>query len=196
MISGLMRIGRVSEARKVFDEMPERDVASWSAMVSGYSQCGVGVEALRVFRDMVEAMVIPNLPGLVSAVSACAQLRALDEGVWLHDYIVKSKFEIDVTLGTVLLDMYGRCGCIERAVEVFNCMPEKNVLSWNLMIAGLAMNGHSRLVDEGLRLFGLMTQKYKIEPQREHYGCVVDLLGLSNVNQESDVLEAVKLRGS
>ncbi|XP_044466497.1 pentatricopeptide repeat-containing protein At4g18840-like [Mangifera indica] len=217
MISGLMRIGRVSEARKVFDEMPERDVASWGAMVSGYSQCGMGGEALRVFREMVEAMVVPNLPALVSAVSACAQLRALDDGVWLHDYIVKNKFDIDVTLGTALLDMYGRCGYIERAVEVFNCMAEKNVLSWNSMIASLAMNGfgrlglslfwqmqlfglkpndftfialfagcsHSGLVDEGLRLFGLMTQKYKIKPQREHYGCVVDLLGRAGMIEEA-----------
>ncbi|XP_031265833.1 pentatricopeptide repeat-containing protein At4g18840-like [Pistacia vera] len=217
MITGLARVGKVDEARKVFDEMPERDVASWSAMVSGYSQCRMGVEALRVFRDMVEAMVVPNLPALVSAVSACAQLRALDEGVCLHEYLVENKFEIDVTLGTALLDMYGKCGCIERAVKVFYSMLEKNVLSWNSMIAGLSMNGfgrvglslfwkmqlfglkpndltfialfggcsHSGLVNEGLRLFDLMTQKHQIKPQREHYGCVVDLLGRAGMIEEA-----------
>ncbi|KAK0587902.1 hypothetical protein LWI29_030878 [Acer saccharum] len=210
--------GRVEEARKLFDEMPERDVASWSGMISGYAQCGMCVEALMVFKDMVEvAIVVPNEPALVSAVSACAQLRALEEGVWLHNYIVENKFFIDVVLGTVLVDMYGKCGCIERAVRVFNSMIERNVLSWNSMIAGLAMNGcgrqglslfwkmqqvgaapneltfialfsgcsHSGLVDEGIRLFDLMTQNYCIRPQAEHYGSIVDLLGRAGLIKEA-----------
>ncbi|TXG51805.1 hypothetical protein EZV62_024329 [Acer yangbiense] len=218
MINGYARLGRVEEARKLFDEMPERDVASWSGMISGYAQCGMCVEALMVFKDMVEvAIVVPNEPALVSAVSACAQLRALEEGVWLHNYIVENKFFIDVVLGTVLVDMYGKCGCIERAVRVFNSMIERNVLSWNSMIAGLAMNGcgrqglslfwkmqqvgaapneltfialfsgcsHSGLVDEGLRLFDLMTQNYCIRPQAEHYGSIVDLLGRAGLIKEA-----------
>ncbi|KAL5813582.1 hypothetical protein ACOSQ3_024345 [Xanthoceras sorbifolium] len=218
MINGYARTGRVEEARKLFDEMPERDVASWSGMISGYSQCGMCVEALMVFKDMVEvAMVVPNEPALVSAVSACAQLRASEEGVWLHEYIVENNFRIDVVLGTALVDMYGKCGCIDRAVRVFNSMTEKNVLSWNSMIAGLAMNGcgrqglslfwkmqqggaapneltfialfsgcsHSGLVYEGLRLFDLMTQKYCLRPQAEHYGCIVDLLGRAGLIEEA-----------
>lgn len=218
MISGYLRTGKIIEAQKTFDEMPKRDVASWSAMISGYSQCGMFSEALRVFKEMIHvALVVPNVPALVSAVTACAQLRVLEEGVWIHDYIVENRFEIGVTLGTALLDMYGKCGCVEKAVGVFKSMVEKNVLSWNSMIAGLGMNGygrlglslfwkmqqvgpnpnwatfvallsgcsHSGLVDEGLRVFDVMVRKFEINPQSEHYGCVVDLLGRAGLIEEA-----------
>lgn len=142
MISGYARSGRLSEARTLFDEMPVRDAASWSAMVSGYSQCGMCNEALDLFKEMVIGnKVMPNEAALVSAVSACAQLRALEEGQWLHRYIKEKQLRMNVTLGTALLDMYGKCGTIIEAAQVFNLMPERNVYSWNSMIAGLAMNG-------------------------------------------------------
>ena len=154
MISGYARSGRISEARNLFDEMPERDAASWSAMVSGYSQGGMCNEALELFKEMVSGdKMIPNEAALVSAVSACAQLRALEEGRWLHRYIKEKKIWINVTLGTVLLDMYGKCGSISEAARVFKSMPERNVYSWNSMIAGLALNGCGK---ESLSLFWIM----------------------------------------
>ncbi|KAK6928192.1 Pentatricopeptide repeat [Dillenia turbinata] len=138
MISGYVQCGRINEAWRLFSEMPEKDTASWSAMVSGYSQCGMCTEALKLFKEMVAAAVVPNDPALVSAVSACAQLRALEEGKWLHDYIERENFHVNVTLGTALIDMYGKCGSIEKALYVFNSMPERNVMSWNSVIASLA----------------------------------------------------------
>ncbi|XP_043717841.1 pentatricopeptide repeat-containing protein At5g66520-like [Telopea speciosissima] len=217
MISGYAQGGMIDEARQMFDDMPERSVASWSTMISGYSQCGMCNEALELFGEMVRLGIKPNEPALVSAVSACAQLRALEQGVWLHGYIEEQRFEVNVTLGTALVDMYGKCGSIENALQVFNEMPEKNVLSWNSMIAGLALNGcgkqaltlfwrmqvvgpvpnditfinvlsgcsHSGLVDEGRRVFHFMTQEYKIEPQLEHYGCMVDLFGRAGLIKEA-----------
>ncbi|KAF8389553.1 hypothetical protein HHK36_024069 [Tetracentron sinense] len=144
MIAGYAHSGKMDEARRLFDEMPERDVASWSAMISGYSQCGMCKEAFGLCREMIGAGVVPNEPALVSAVSACAQLRALEEGMWLHGYIEEEKVEVNVTLGTAILDMYGKCGSIEKALRVFNEMPRKNVFSWNSMIAGLALNGYEK----------------------------------------------------
>ena len=154
MISGYAGSSRINEARKLFDEMPDRDAASWSAMVSGYSQLGMCNEALELFMEMVIGdKMIPNEAALVSAVSACAQLRALEEGRWLHSYIKEKKLRINVTLGTVLLDMYGKCGSILDAAGVFNLMSERNVNSWNSMIAGLALNGCGK---EALALFWKM----------------------------------------
>ncbi|XP_010255189.1 PREDICTED: pentatricopeptide repeat-containing protein At5g66520-like [Nelumbo nucifera] len=217
VIAGYAHCGKIEEARKMFDEMPERNVASWSTMISGYAQSGFCKEALELFGEMVGARIIPNEPALVSTVSACAQHKELEKGLLVHNYIKEQKFDINVTLGTALVDMYGKCGSIEKALEVFSEMPIKNVLSWNSMIAGLSMNGcgkqamslfwrmqmigptpnaitfigvlsgcsHSGLVDEGRYIFNLMTQKYHIKPQLEHYGCIVDLLGRAGLIKEA-----------
>ncbi|XP_058075993.1 pentatricopeptide repeat-containing protein At5g66520-like [Magnolia sinica] len=153
MIVGYARSGKIGEAKKLFDEMPERNVATWSGMISGCSQCGLFKEALKLFVDMVGTGIMPNKPALVSAVSCCAQLRALDQGEWLHHYIMENKIEVDVALGTVLIDMYGKCGSIHRALQVFDEMPIKNILSWNSMISGMALNGCGK---QALALFGRM----------------------------------------
>ncbi|KAK9272419.1 hypothetical protein L1049_002791 [Liquidambar formosana] len=174
MISGYVHSGKIEKARKLFDEMPERDAASWSAMISGYSQGGMCREALGLFKQMVGAMVVPNEPALVSAVSACAQLRALEEGIWLHGYIEHHKFEINVTLGTVLLDMYGKCGNVEKALQVFNCMPEKNVFSWNSMIVAFAFNGCGR---QALSLFW---QMHTVGPPPNGVSFIAVLTGCSH----------------
>ncbi|KAJ8625236.1 hypothetical protein MRB53_033766 [Persea americana] len=153
MIAGYARRGDLNEARRLFDEMPERNVASWGAMVSGCSQRGLCKEALALFEEMVGAGVTPNEPALVSAVSACARLRALEEGKWLHGYIKEHGLEINVTVGTALVDMYGKCGSIDMAIQVFNEMSIKNLFTWNSMIAGLAFNGHGK---QALMLFWRM----------------------------------------
>ncbi|KAL5993419.1 hypothetical protein ACLOJK_014344 [Asimina triloba] len=153
MIAGYARSGKVSEARKLFDEMPAKNAATWSGMISGFSQCGLLKEALEFFVDMVSAGIMPNEPALVSAVSSCARLRALEQGEWLHCYITENKIEVTVVLGTALVNMYGKCGNINRALQVFNEMPVKNLLSWNSMIAGLALHGYGK---QALALLGKM----------------------------------------
>ncbi|PIA34165.1 hypothetical protein AQUCO_03800027v1 [Aquilegia coerulea] len=217
MVAGYARGGQIVKARELFDEMPEKDVASWSVMISGYSQSGMAKEAMGLFQEMVSTGFMPNESALVSAVSACAQLRALDQGEWLHNYIKEHMFEVNVILGTALLDMYGKCGNVEKAFLVFNKMPIKNVMTWNSMIAGLFLNGcgkqalalfeqmqkmgpppnnitfiglltgcsHLGMVHEGHQIFNIMTQVYKIKPQLEHYGCMVDLLGRAGLIKEA-----------
>ncbi|PKH47701.1 pentatricopeptide repeat-containing protein At1g74630-like [Punica granatum] len=217
MITGYGRVGRISDARELFNAMPERDSASWGALISGYTENKLFMEALVLIREMVNRGEVPNEAAIVSAVSACAHLRALEEGDWLYELVKEIGFDGNVILGTALLDMFGKCGNIRKALMVFNLMPAKNIYSWNSMIAGLAFNGygrevlslfwkmqllgttpnsitfisllsgcsHSGLVDEGLHLFNMMTQKYRIKPQLEHYGSVVDLLGRAGLIEEA-----------
>ncbi|KAK9121366.1 hypothetical protein Syun_018983 [Stephania yunnanensis] len=225
LITGYSGCGNVDMARKFFDSMPVRNGVSWNAMITGYARSGSCIDKAReLFDEMSERNerwlglgIVPNEAALVSAVSACAHLRSLEEGMWLHSLIEERKLKLNVTVGTALVDMYGKCGSIERARVVFDDMPVKNVMTWNSMIAGLALNGygkqalslfwrmriegalpnaitfigvltgcsHSGLVDEGKRAFEVMIQEYQIEPQLEHYGSMVDLLGRAGLVQEA-----------
>lgn len=144
MIAGYARAGRKDQARELFDQMPDRNVASWGSLVSGFTQCGLSKEALAVFREMLNVGVLPNEATLVSVVSACAKLRAVDDGEWVYEYVKRQELPMSLILATVFVDMYGKCGNIGKAIQMFNNMPAKNVYSWNSMIAGLANSGLGR----------------------------------------------------
>lgn len=125
--------------RRVFDEMLQRDVVSWTVLIKGYRSAGKFDEALITFEQMQYAGVIPNHVTMVNALAACADFGALEMGVWIHDFIRRSKWELDVILGTSLINMYGRCGRIEEGLAVFKNMKEKNTFTWNAVIQGLAI---------------------------------------------------------
>ncbi|XP_011626248.1 pentatricopeptide repeat-containing protein At1g08070, chloroplastic [Amborella trichopoda] len=154
------KCGLLDIARNVFDEMPKKDVVAWSAMISGYNQASRCKEALALFREMQVTEVQPNEVTMVSVLSSCAVLGALEAGKWVHYYVDKKKLKMTVTLGTALVDFYAKCGSIDKAMEVFNEMPERNVLSWTVMIQGLASNGQGT---RALALFSQMIDE-KIEP--------------------------------
>ncbi|XP_058072603.1 pentatricopeptide repeat-containing protein At3g62890-like [Magnolia sinica] len=153
MISGYLKCGFVDDARRLFDCMPNKDVVSWSAMISGYAQHDRFSETLELFHEMQCREIRPDEITLVSVISACAHLSALDQGKWVHTYIRKHDLCVNVILGTTLIDMYMKFGCVENALEVFHAMDERGVSSWNAVIVGLAMNG---LVEQALKKFSEM----------------------------------------
>ncbi|KAH7836506.1 hypothetical protein Vadar_002189 [Vaccinium darrowii] len=118
--------------------MPERNVVSWSCMMDGYLRCGDCKEALALFREMqkLDGRDVRSNEFTMSVVlSACGQLSALEHGKWAHAYVDKCGLEVDVILGTSLIDMYAKCGSIERARWVFNILgPNKDVMAWSAMI--------------------------------------------------------------
>lgn len=125
--------------RQLFDEMPYRDVVSWTVLIMGYRNCGRFDEALFVFEQMQYAGVVPNRVTMVNALAACANSGAVEMGIWIEDMIRRNGWELDVILGTALIDMYVKCGRIEEGLRVFSNMKEKNVFTWNAVIKGLAL---------------------------------------------------------
>ncbi|KAH7836554.1 hypothetical protein Vadar_002862 [Vaccinium darrowii] len=131
--------GSMDLCRKVFDEMPKRDVVSWTVMITGYREAGRFDDALNAFERMQYVGVQPNQVTMVNALSACSSSGALDVGIRIHGFIKRNGWELDVILGTSLIDMYGKCGRIEEGLCVFQSMEEKNVFTWNALIKGLAL---------------------------------------------------------
>ncbi|CAA6669687.1 unnamed protein product [Spirodela intermedia] len=122
--------------------MPERNVVAWSAMISGFAQNNQCEEALGLFKTMLEeADAKPNAVTLSAALSACAQMGDLSAGRWIHAYIDRSGMEWSTSLMNSMADMYAKCGSIEIACEIFDRIPNKDVVSWNVVISGLAIHG-------------------------------------------------------
>ncbi|KAL5993512.1 hypothetical protein ACLOJK_014437 [Asimina triloba] len=160
MVNGFAKSGEVELARQLFNQMPDRNAVSWSAMINCYAQAGLFGEALELFKEIQLVGCQPNHAGLVGALTACAVLGALEQGRWIHAYANKNRMKLDRILGTALIDMYAKCGCIETSWQVFNTMPERDVFAWTSMISGLANHGHS---ESAIKLFMRM-QKERIRP--------------------------------
>ncbi|XP_010260649.1 PREDICTED: pentatricopeptide repeat-containing protein At5g48910-like [Nelumbo nucifera] len=144
MITGYARIGDLDSARLLFDTMPERNVVCWNAMIAGYAQNERYADAINLFREMQQTGCLePNSVTLVSILSSCAHLGALDLGKWIDRFICRGGVELNLFLGNALADMYAKCGCIAEARRVFDKMQERDVISWSIIITGLAMHGHA-----------------------------------------------------
>ncbi|KAI3937290.1 hypothetical protein MKW98_001861 [Papaver atlanticum] len=160
MIVGYVQCGAKEVALEIFYKMPYKDIVSWNALLAVLNQCSYSNEALSIFLDMLRGNVRPNKLTLVSMLSACANAGAFDLGQWIHAYIDRNNIETDNHLLSSLIDMYAKCGSIEIAVELFAKVQNKDLLTWSIMIRGLAMNGHGNL---SLDLFEEMLQ-FGVEP--------------------------------
>ncbi|KAK9116628.1 hypothetical protein Sjap_015575 [Stephania japonica] len=164
IVNANVKLGCIDNARVLFERMPLRNVVSWSCMINGYVKCGGYREALGLFREM-QALegdsVKPNEFTMSSVLSACGGLGALEHGKWAHAYIGKCGMAVDAVLGTSIIDMYVKCGSVERARCVFDELgARKDVMAWSAMMSGLAMHGRS---EECIALFSEM-QMHGVRP--------------------------------
>ncbi|KAH9756754.1 pentatricopeptide repeat-containing protein [Citrus sinensis] len=141
--------GEFPVASKVLQQMPLRDVVSWTAIISGYACLGHESEALDFLKDMLEEGVEPNPFTYSSALKACAKLENVSQGMLIHSSVKKTTSLSNVYVGSALINMYAKCGYISEASQVFDNMPERNLFTWKSMIVGYARNG---LCQEALKL--------------------------------------------
>ncbi|KAL5721102.1 Pentatricopeptide repeat-containing protein [Ranunculus cassubicifolius] len=161
MLVGYAQMGEFDTARKFFNAMPSQDITAWNSLISAYEQSSRPKEALVLFHELqLNKKVKPDQVTLVSTLSACAQLGAIESGSWIHVYIKKHGFKLNCHLSTSLIDMYAKCGDLEKALEVFRASDQKDVFVWSAMIAGFGMHGRGR---DALDVFVKM-QEAKVKP--------------------------------
>ncbi|KAF8667500.1 hypothetical protein HU200_052695 [Digitaria exilis] len=198
LIDAYSKTGVPTDARKVFDEMPARDVV--------------------LFTQMKEAAVELDVAAVVSILAACAESGSLALGKRIHRHVRQRKLGRSTLVCNALMDMFCKCGCVNRADYIFDTeIVEKDSVSWNTIIGGFAMHGdgekaldlfaqmkeqgfrpdavtlinvlsactHMGFMEEGRRYFANMETDYGIRPQIEHYGCMVDLLGRGGLIKEA-----------
>ncbi|PPD93540.1 hypothetical protein GOBAR_DD09520 [Gossypium barbadense] len=140
LIQMYFSLGCWETAEKVFDRMEWRDVVSWTAMISGYENNVLPDKALDTYRMMELHGFVPDEITLASVLSACAYLGKLDMGIKLHELAKRTGFISYIIVANTLVDMYSKCKCVDKALEVFHSIPDKDVISWTAIILGLRLN--------------------------------------------------------
>ncbi|XP_020244187.1 putative pentatricopeptide repeat-containing protein At3g08820 [Asparagus officinalis] len=146
----------LGDARKLFDEMCERNVVVWTGMISGYLETGRYQEGVSLFRRMLEAGMMPDSFTIVRVLTACSQNGDLRTGEWIRGFVMEKGMDNNMFVETALVDLYVKCGCMDGARGVFDGMKEKDVVTWSAMIGGYAFNG---LPQEALELFFQMERE-------------------------------------
>lgn len=160
--------GCIEKAQKVFDEVSTYDNVIWVAMIAAYLQHGQQACAVQLYGRMVAESTRLDAKNFVSMIKNCGNGAFCL--LWLiHDDIVRGGNQLNVVLGSALVDMYGKCGLVKEARHVFDGLPERNVISWNAMLASYIQQG---LELKALALFRTMLE-HGIEPDRATLSCMV-----------------------
>ncbi|XP_015939743.1 pentatricopeptide repeat-containing protein At1g09190 [Arachis duranensis] len=154
MVRGFCEAGDLDKGLKLFWQMKERSIVSWNLMIASMAQGKKDEEALELFRKMLDEGLEPDDATLVAVLPVSARMGAMDVGEWIHSYANDKGFLKNmVAVGNSLADFYCKCGNLSAAWSIFNGMTKKNVVSWNVMISGLAYNGEG---EAGVGLFDEM----------------------------------------
>lgn len=146
----------------MFDNLQNRDIISWNALIAAHSNHGSGREALKLFGEIRIQGLEPDRITFINALSACTNPGHLIEGKALHTWIVDAGFQSDVVVGNTLVNMYGSCGALDDALSIFEKMQRRDVISWSVMIGVCSQNDHAK---DALRLFQGMRQQ-GVKPNR------------------------------
>lgn len=140
-------------------------------MLSAHVGAGGFADAIEVFDEMLRARVRPNRAAVVGALAACGALGALEQGRWLHA-LVAGRREVDGVVATALVDMYGKCGSLDAARQVFAGMPERDrdVFAYTAMISALSDHGRCR---EAIEVFDRMQQGRGVRPNEVTFICLL-----------------------
>ncbi|XP_024036902.1 putative pentatricopeptide repeat-containing protein At3g15930 [Citrus clementina] len=188
IVLGYINRRQVDIARQYFAQMPERDYVLWTAMIDGYLRVNRYREALTLFREMQTSNIRRDEFTIVRILTACANLGALELGEWIKTYTDKNKVKNDIFVGNALIDMYCKCGDVEKAQRVFRKMLRKDKFTWTAMIVGLAISGHG---DKALDMFSQMLRA-SIRPDEVTYVGV--LSACTHNGNENFVINSCNLR--
>ncbi|GAV76405.1 PPR domain-containing protein/PPR_2 domain-containing protein [Cephalotus follicularis] len=153
LLSLYSKSGNLRYACRVFDKMTDRNLVTWSSMVSMYTQHGLSEESFLMFlefRTSCDEGVNEYI--LTSVIRACTRLSSGDQ---MHGFVVKCGFDQDAYVGTSLIDYYAKNGYIDEARLVFDGLLERTAVTWTTIITGYVRNGISEV---SLLLFSRMRE--------------------------------------
>lgn len=182
-----------SSSEMVFHKMGQRNDVSWCSMVTAHVQNDDEEKACMVFLQAREEGIKPTDFIVSSVLSACAALSGLELGRSVHALAVKACVEGNIFVGSAIVDMYGKCGNIDEAKQVFHEMPKRNLITWNAMLGGYAHQGHA---DMALALLEEMTfGSNEVVPNYVTFVCVLSACSRAgSVKMGMEIFESMRVK--
>lgn len=174
LVSAYCKCGEIDSAQRIFDEMCFPNLISWNLIISGCMLNGFPLRSLELFSCLLISGLKPNSHTLSNVLSTSAVISALRFGKQVHAYILRSGSDSETSLGNALITMYAKCGDLDCSSKVFSGMPERDVITWNAIIAAYSQNGDGR---EVMHYFEMM-QKSEILP--DHVTFIIILSACSH----------------
>lgn len=156
LIDVYSKFGRLDDAYKVFNDMPSRDVVSWSAMVGGYAHHGENQKAFELFERIKHELIQVDQPLFLCVLKACTGSLSIVQGRMVHELVIERGFDTDIIIGNALLDMYAKCGSVSEAHAVFDRLASHDVISWSVMISAYCQHGSG---SQAIALFDSMQKQ-------------------------------------
>jgi pentatricopeptide repeat protein len=174
LIDMYAKCGSLRRARQVLDDLPIRNVVSWNALIAGCSQQEQGHEALTSFTHMQREGLSPDEVTFTCILKACGSIRSVEKGKQIHLEIINiGLLQNNAVLGNALVDMYAKCGVLDKAQKVLEDLPARNVISWNALIAGFIQHKKDK---EALDCFAQM-QRDGLVPNEVTFSCILTACG-------------------
>ncbi|KAL7235172.1 hypothetical protein ACSBR1_018628 [Camellia fascicularis] len=174
LITSYFKCGQFNSGRRVFREMLERNVITWTAMISGLAQNQFYEESLKLFVSMLRGLVEPNSLTYLSSLLACSGLQGLNEGKQLHALAWKLGIQSDFCIESALMDMYSKCGHMKDAMEIFEAAEVLDEVSMTVILVGFAQNGFE---EEAIHIFAKMV-KMAIKIDADVVSAVLGVFGV------------------
>ncbi|KAH7444257.1 hypothetical protein KP509_02G071400 [Ceratopteris richardii] len=166
----------LSKAAQMLDELHDRDVVSWNALISGYVQLGEGDKALGLYRQMKIDGICLDAVTYAFALKACGIMQNWQMGEQIYEeFVIEGHLKEDVMVGNSLLDMYAKCGMLSKAQQLFYELPSRDLVSWNVLIAGYVQNGQG---EEAIYCYNQM-RSMGFLPDMVTYACILKACGIA-----------------
>jgi pentatricopeptide repeat protein len=177
------KCGMIDEVRLVFDRAEERDEASWNLLLSAYVRMGWPEVAVHVLVWMHRSGIKLDSFALGGILKACSELEGSEDlRRMLHGCVVKVGLDLDMFVGSAMVDMYAKNGGLEEAIKVFDCIPNQNAVVYGAMIAGFARLGNDPCPEvriEAVRLFSNLL-RMRIRPSKFTFKSVLEVCNLTD----------------
>lgn len=132
------KCGSLQDASNVFDRLLQRSRVTWNALIAGYAKLGHCQEALQLFQQMKQDGLEPDKVTFICVLKACSGIAVLEPGKQIHVLIIERGLDLDLVIGSTLVDLYAKCGRMQDARILFNRLPKQDVVTWSALIAGYA----------------------------------------------------------
>lgn len=134
LVNCFLKFRVMDDVYYVFDELFVRDVVFWNVMINGYVYIGEFKMVLEVFRRMSEDLVLFNNFTVIGVLLVLVMSVDVDNGNAIYGFVIKKGYGFVVVVLNVLIDMYGKCKCMSKVVQVFELMREKDIFLWNTVM--------------------------------------------------------------